>query len=37
MTAPTTSRGDGSAKITRVAVLAAALEIIDRDGHLGGS
>ena len=32
MTTPTTSRGDGSGKITRDAVLAAALEIIDRDG-----
>ena len=37
MTTPTASRGDGSAWITREAVLAAALEIIDRDGHLGGS
>src|ERR1700679_2653328 len=32
MTTPTARAGDGSGKITRDAVLAAALEIIDRDG-----
>jgi hypothetical protein len=37
VTTPTASRGDGSAWIIREAVLAAALEIIDRDGHLGGN
>src|SRR5258708_13636592 len=32
MTTPTARAADGSGKITRDAVLAAALEIIDRDG-----